>query len=114
MQSTATITKTFRYVFESRKRKEIENLLKRNMRIKTTPTKSRNRTPTKSSYYGGAGNNSVASGGFSNQPTNVFSNPKAGIDENFEGFGRMAEESYIDLPPPAFTPTKQAVFPKDL
>jgi hypothetical protein len=101
-------------VFESRKRKEIENLLKRNMRIKTTPTKSRNRTPTKSSYYGGAGNANVGSAGYSNQPTNVFSNPKAGIDDNFEGFGRMAEDSYVDLPPPTFTPTKQGLQQRDI
>lgn len=109
---TWVLTK-LRYVFESRKRKEIENLLKKNMRIKTTPTKSRNRTPTKSSVYGGAGN-STNSAGYTNQPTNVFSNPKAGLDTNYDSIGRMAEDSYIDLPPPTFTPTKQSVFARDL
>jgi hypothetical protein len=99
-------------VFESRKRREIENLLKKNMRIKTTPTKSRKVTPQKSSYFGG--NQGSNSAGYSNQPTNVFSNPKAGLDNSFEGFGRIAEDSYIDLPPPTFTPTKQAVLPRDI
>ena len=85
------------------------------MRIKTTPTKSKNRTPTKSSYLGGgAGNTSAQSAGYSNQPTNVFSNPKAGLDASFDGIGRMAEDSYIDLPPPTFTPTKVFTLPNSL
>lgn len=110
----AMVLMRFRYVFESRKRKEIENLLKKNMRIKTTPTKSRKVTPTKSNYYAGAGNQASGSAGYTNQPSNVFQNPKAGLDSSFDAVGRMAEDTYIDLPPPSFTPTKSSVFPREL
>jgi hypothetical protein len=79
------------------------------MRIKTTPTKSRNRTPVKSVNYGaGLGNQSVMSGGgYSNKPTNVFSNAPSTFDPD-QHVGRMAYDDYIDLPPPTFTPTKTA------
>jgi hypothetical protein len=72
------------------------------MRIKTTPTKSRKRTPVKSMNLGGG---SVVSGSaFSNKPsaTNVFSNAPSALNLNLEPIGRMA-----DVPPPTFTPTKQ-------
>jgi hypothetical protein len=80
------------------------------MRIKTTPTKSRNRTPVKSMPYGGSGlgNQSVMSGGgYSNKPTNVFSNAPTAFDTD-QHVGRMVYDDYIDLPPPTFTPTKNA------
>lgn len=77
------------------------------MRIKTTPTKSRKRTPTKSINFGGNMNQSVVSGSaFSNKPStnNVFqtSNAPSVINMNLEPVGRT-----VDLPPPTFTPTKQ-------
>lgn len=83
------------------------------MRIKTTPTKSRKRTPVKSINFGtGMGNTSVISGGnYSNkpskQPTNVFSNAPSATGFNIEPVGRMATD--LDLPPPTFTPTKQPI-----
>lgn len=79
------------------------------MRIKTTPNKSRNRTPVKGVNYGaGLGNQSVMSGGgYSNKPstTNVFSNAPSAFDPD-QHVGRMPYDDYIDLPPPTFTPTK--------
>lgn len=104
-----------RYAFEGRKRREIENLLKKNMRIKTTPTKSRKRTPVKSiNFGGGMGNTSVVSGSaYSNKPstTNIFAttnnaptNETNAFGINLEPIGRTAD---VDVPPPTFTPTKQ-------
>ena len=88
------------------------------MRIKTTPTKSRhsrsrNRTPIKINFgtgmAGTAGGNSVVSGGgFSNKPTNVFSNAPSSIGlGNIEPVGRTANN--VNAPAPTFTPTKQVV-----
>jgi hypothetical protein len=107
-----------RYAFEARKRREIENLLKKNMRIKTTPTKSRhsrsrNRTPVKINFGTGmaGGTNSVVSGGgFSNKPTNVFSNAPSTVGLNIEPVGRMA----TNTPAPTFTPTKQVASKSNL
>lgn len=77
------------------------------MRIKTTPTKSRKRTPMKSINFGGNMNTSVVSGSaYSNKPStnNVFqtSNAPSALNLNLEPIGRT-----VDLPPPTFTPTKQ-------
>ncbi len=60
--------------------------------------------------YGGSGlgNQSVMSGGgYSNKPTNVFSNAPTAFDTD-QHVGRMVYDDYIDLPPPTFTPTKNA------
>jgi len=60
------------------------------MRIKTTPTKSRKRTPMKNiNFGGGMGNSSVITeGAFSNKPTtpNVFSNAPSAFATNLTHF----------------------------
>ena len=57
------------------------------MRIKTTPTKSRKRTPIKSINFGGS---VVSEGNFSNKPSNPFSNAPSAIGINIAPVGRTA------------------------
>lgn len=53
------------------------------------------------------GGSVMSGGGYSNKPSNVFSNAPStmGLDHQM---GRIYNDDYLDLPPPTFTPAKQA------